>query len=373
MYQSLKNSPEAIMRFLLTLFLALSSLVYAGKGKTYPSEWKILPALIQDFEVVKLTSNKATDSKLYLNVNPYIPKKNSILFMSERDGYDNLYLLSLKDGKIVQITASKKMDGGHVGVSAVREKAFFREDDVVKSVDLNPPYAEENVYEVKEDNFRISGQISVSPDGYGLTFALYDEDKKISQVVTVDVNEHSAKKVRKEKGRVDHVIFNPIHGDKLLYHVYEKNTVGVVDLNTAQTTVISANVHAVHSFWFSDGITAAYVLKDLDGPVSEQIVGYNTSTKQYIKYDLPYYGNHFAMNPAGTILQGDGNPSDPYITYFYIDHNTQKLNPVKMFKHNSSSTNEDWHPHGVFINDTDLLFNSDAAGNGDVYLLRKKS
>ena len=43
-----------------------------------------------------------------------------------------------------------------------------------------------------------------------------------------------------------------------------------------------------------------------------------------------------------------------------------------MFKHRSTSVTESVHPHAAFINDTDLIFNSDAAGNGDVYLLREK-
>jgi hypothetical protein len=79
------------------------------------------------------------------------------------------------------------------------------------------------------------------------------------------------------------------------------------------------------------------------------------------------------MNPAQTIIQGDGHKdSTPYIYYYYIKPGTNKVDTVKMFKHRSTSNTESVHPHAAFINDTDLIFNSDADGNGNVYLLRKK-
>jgi hypothetical protein len=43
-----------------------------------------------------------------------------------------------------------------------------------------------------------------------------------------------------------------------------------------------------------------------------------------------------------------------------------------MFKHDSSSKEEVVHPHAAFINNHDLIFNSDADDSGDVYLLRRK-
>jgi hypothetical protein len=71
------------------------------------------------------------------------------------------------------------------------------------------------------------------------------------------------------------------------------------------------------------------------------------------------------------MFQSDGSPSKPDITYFTINQDST-LTAKKMFTHGSSSSDETWHPHAAFINSTDLVFNSDRDGNGNIYLLRRK-
>ncbi|WP_329791165.1 hypothetical protein V1227_04405 [Lentzea sp. DG1S-22] len=100
---------------------------------------------------------------------------------------------------------------------------------------------------------------------------------------------------------------------------------------------------------------------------------YNIRKREFLSYDIREYGNHFAMNPARTIIQGDGRDgSAPFIYFYYIKPGTNRVDTVKMFKHRSTSNTEAVHPHASFINDADLIFNSDADGNGNVYLLREK-
>jgi hypothetical protein len=53
-----------------------------------------------------------------------------------------------------------------------------------------------------------------------------------------------------------------------------------------------------------------------------------------------------------------------------LEGTSTKVDTGKMCKHRSSSTTKSLHPHAAFINDTDLIFNSEADGN--VYLLRQK-
>lgn len=349
--------------FLLTLF----STIEAKKGDVYPAEWKKLPALAKDYEVVQLTTNKAIDSKLYLKVNPYIESLNSIVFMSTRDKKENLYLISLDTGKITQLTESKNMDGGHANVSAATEMAFFREGSNIKSVSLTPPYVESLIYTL-EKPYRFSGEIGVSSDGQTLALSLYDKDKNISWVAVLDVPTGKLQKIHEDTGRIDHVSINPVYANNLLYHVNLEQRVVVVDIKNKKATPIGEN--AVHSFWFPDGISAAYVWRGKGIP--EQIVAYDTVNKTYTKYLVPANSNHFDINASQTVLQGDGGPKSRYIYYYPINPDNNTLGSQKMFEHGSSSSDELWHPHAAFLNDTDLLFSSDRAGNGDVYLLRKK-
>lgn len=359
--------------------LLFSSESHAEKGKMMPSEWKMLAAMVPDYEVMQLTTSKATDCKLYLNVNPYVANLNAIVFMSTRNGYENLYLLSLKNGTIIQLTDSKAMDGGHANVSAATNTAFFKEDNTIKSVSLIPPYNESVIYSVDTD-YDIVGTIAVSSNGQLLGISVYNSDKNVSVLALIDVNNKTLQKVLKDQGKITHVAFNPEYSNKFLYYIdlNDKDDDGymvVVDTNGDNKTILNKlGKHVTHSFWFPDGVTAAYVLKEvksIDSP-HEEIVSYNTATDKYVYYILPNYGNHFAINPSQTIFQGDGGPSDRYIYYFAINPINNKLTATKMFWHNSSSSSQLWHPHAIFINDTDLIFNSDADGNGNVYLLRKK-
>ncbi len=343
-----------------------------GKGARYNAEWRTLPALNSGYEVVQLTTSDALDNKMYLDVNPYVPALDSVVFMSDRNDSENLYLMSLENGSFVQLTDSDDLDGDHSNVSPATEEAFFREGRTFKKVSLHPPYKEKEIYTVA-DKFDIKGIVSLSSDGKTMASSLYDEEEERSSLVIIDVATGSMERVKRIDGKVDHVLINPVHGDTLLYHVYGENEIGIVDIATKSKKVLTdSGDHGVHPFWGANGLNAAYALrKRNDTP--EQVVTYNIRAERYVKYDILKYSNHFAMNPAQTRIQGDGSPDDRYIYYYEIDPGTNKVDPRKMFKHRSSSNEEEVHPHAAFITNTDLIFNSDADGSGDAYLLRKKS
>lgn len=347
----------------------------AGKGQYYPPEWRVLPALVSHYEVVQLTNSTSTDSKMYLNVDPFVPALKATVFMSRRDGNSNLYLLSLVNGGITQVTASKILDAAHANVATDAALAFYREVRTIKSVNLYSPFVERKIYEFSSSE-SISGTLSTTSDGRKLAVALYREKKKDSIIGTIDVATKAFTEVYKSNGRIDHVMINPVYYDHLLYHVFEGD-VAVANTKTSQGVIIgheTKSEHVVHPFWFPDGITAAYVLKytNQDNETREKIITYNTQTKEYGYYKINPRGNHFAVNPATTFLQNDGEPKDKSIYYYPLKPGNDQPVAIRMFAHNSSSSDELWHPHGVFINDTDLLFNSDMGGKGNVYLLRKK-
>lgn len=343
-----------------------------GKGTRYKAEWKTLPALDSDYEVIQLTTSRDLDNKMYLDVNPYVPTLDSVVFNSERHDSQNLYLMSLENGSFVQLTDSDDIDGDHSNVSPATEEAFFEEGRTFKKVSLRPPYEETEIYTV-EDKYDIKGIVSLSSDGKTIASSLHDEEDDRSTLVTIDVATGRLDKVKRIDGKVDHVLINPVHGDTLLYHVFDKNEIGIVDIDTKSKKVLTdSGDHGVHPFWGANGVDAAYALrKRNDTP--EQVVTFNIRARQYVKYDILKYSNHFAMNPSQTRIQGDGSKDDPHIYYYDINPGDNKVDIRKMFKHRSSSEEEAVHPHAAFINDTDLIFNSDAGrDNGDVYLLRKK-
>ena len=367
----------------LALFLSMSmasvpavshSVNDGEKGTEYPAEWRTMPALDDDYEVVQLTTSHALDNKMYLDVDPYVPAMNSVVFMSERrqdDNSQNLYLMSLDDGTFVQLTDADGMDGNHANVSPETEEAFFREDRTIKSVSLHAPYEEKTVVTVA-DRYHIAGIISLTENGKTIAVSLYDDDEDRSTLATVDVGSGDLEKVRDVDNKVDHVLISP-DGTKLLYHVKDKNIIGLVDIDTkSQKILTDSDEDGVHPFWSADGVDAAYAQR-ANGDSPEKVVNYDTESDEYIKYHIDKYSNHFAMNPAQTTIEGDGSPHTPYIYYYTVEPGDNTPHYEEMFEHGSSSDSEQVHPHAAFVNDTDLIFNSDRDGDGNVYLLRKKS
>jgi hypothetical protein len=356
--------------------VSYAAAVPSGKGTHYDAEWKTREALDPDYEVLQLTTSDALDNKMYLDVNPYVPSLNSVVFNSTRhdddrdDDAENLYLMSLDDGTFVQLTDSDDIDGDHANVSPETEEAFFREGRTLKRVSLREPYREREIVTV-DDRFDVKGILDVTTDGKTLAASLYDEDEDRTTLVTVDVGSGDMRTVKKIDHRVDHVLINPLYGDTLLYHVYEEHEIGVVDIDTGDKRVLTVpGDHGVHPFWQEDGVHAAYVDKTHD---PRQIVSYDIRSEGFVIYDLPVDGNHFAMNPAQTILQSDGiKDKDNYIYYYKINPDDNTLDAKRMYKHDSSSDEESVHPHAAFINNHDLIFNSDRDDSGDVYLLRRK-
>src|SRR5690242_17719821 len=187
--------------------LAEGSVADSGKGARFGAEWRVLPALDPDYEVVQLTTSKELDSKMYLDVDPYVPSLNSVLFMSTRNGHENLYLMSLDNGKFVQVTDSDEIDGGHANVSPKTEEAFYFDDRTLTSVSLRAPYREKKIRTIS-DEYDVKGTPSLTSDGRTIAASLYDKDEKRSSLVLVDVRTGELETVKKIDGEVDHVLIN---------------------------------------------------------------------------------------------------------------------------------------------------------------------
>lgn len=359
-------------------YLSITSFIYAflpleaKVGDIFPKEWKKKPAIAKDYEVIQLTNAKATSTKMYLNVNPYVEKLNSIVFTSDRqEGRFNLYLLSLKTGKITQITDVKDMEKGHSNISGKALKAFFAQKMDLKAVSLEPPYRQETFYK-SEQGFKLNGDIAVREDGKGVAVIIYNKNEQVSKVIYIDTATKSATTLVEEKQKISHLVFNP-QGDKFFYScpknikVFDLKRETIIDITTKKG-------RPIHYFWFSDGERVGYAVKDnLENTLSSAGVGiYDLQKNEQSEYFLEKYSNHMAVNPSGTLLVGDGSPAQPFIYFYPIDDKAKVLYPKKICKHGSSSSEQLVHTHGIFINETDFLFNSDEAGHGNIYLLRKK-
>ncbi len=357
----------------IPILLVTSIINIAQKGHILPSELKTLSAIDSSYEVLQLTTDLNYDCKFYLNVNPYIEQMNCIVFTSERKGEQNLYKVDLNSGLITQITDGININGQNANVSAITQEAFYSQGSSIKAVGLVFPFSERELTKVDLTKYYIRGSINISSDGNKLLYIQLDKaNKSFGWLTTIGSKDGSPPKMfYKAAGEVDHAYLNPIYGNKVLYHVLDGN-ISIVDTDGTNFITVGYNTseeHVVHPFWFPDGITAAWVFKTSD---KEFIETYNTRTGYKKSFTVPVTGNHFAINSTMTTFQSDGSSNKPDITYFIINPDGT-LTAKKMFRHGSSSSSETWHPHAAFINSTDLVFNSDRDGNGNIYLLRKKA
>jgi hypothetical protein len=382
---------------------------------------------------------------MYLRTTNYVPSLKSIVFLSERyEGAQNLFLMSLVDGKIIQLTASKdkeddnddtdadsdrdddEIDGDHAAVSPATEEAFFKQGQTLKRVSLSNPGAPRPIYTQKDSDWDLRGTPSISSDGKTIATMEYNKgsDKKEytdddrTRIVTIavkdgqDPEETDPHQVAKVDGKGDHLWINPGYGDTIIYHTLFKDgddaEVGLAYIGSGDTEVLEpqeAKGHGVHPFWRADGKVAGYVRKDKpDGDFPQEVATYirgrdddgTVNHDKRVGYKIPegYSSSHLAMNPSGTLLQGDGgNDEDSSFIYYYeINSQGDVKKPWAMFQHGSCKDHgERFHPHADFINETDVLFNSDAfflrdpdgkcedpgedekdKGDGNIYLLRKK-
>ncbi|HUQ56491.1 hypothetical protein [Lentzea sp.] len=133
---------------------------------------------------------------------------------------------------------------------------------------------------------------------------MYDEDEERSSLVLIDMRTGELETVKKIDGKVDHVLINPVRGDRLLYHLLDEDRIGLVTIDTKKKTMLTdSNDHGAHPFWVSNGRDAAFAQR-AQGETPEQVVTYNIRKVEFFSYDIRERSKHFAMNPAQTIHPG---------------------------------------------------------------------
>jgi Tol biopolymer transport system component len=360
------------MHIALALVCLASFTVHAGKGKVYPAEWSTHSAMVSNYEVIQLTSANAVNYKLYFNANSYVAALNAIIFTSTRNGNADLYLVSLDNGSITQLTNTPHIGGPGANVCAATQQAFYVVNNVIKTVNLVPPFTETSICTI-DSTYEIANTLSISSDGSTLALSLYDSSANSTTIALVNVKNGSIKNIWQYNSYLDHVVINPVESSKILFHGYNTHDIGIINVDgTHEVVFTQLNQSTVHPFWYPKGLTVAYALNGLNTqPVGQEVIAYNIKTKNSVTYGVSNYSDHFNANVDETMLLGDGGPGNAYIYSYSIDTTKNMLNATALFEHSRNPQSPaDAEP--VFINDTNILFNGDLAGNSNVYLLRKK-
>ncbi|GAB6163789.1 hypothetical protein JCM12298_29490 [Desulfothermus naphthae] len=82
---------------------------FLTKEKIYPSEKIILEDSVTGVPIYQITNWPANHSNLYYTKTSFMPNdQNKVIILSCRTGYSNLFLVSLEDSKIIQLTNHKE-------------------------------------------------------------------------------------------------------------------------------------------------------------------------------------------------------------------------------------------------------------------------
>jgi oligogalacturonide lyase len=348
-------------------------------GKIYPAEWKRFTSPESGLEVIQLTSDKNLSCGLYFYNSCFNLKDSIVVFASKRTGSMNLFAVDLRNGAIRQLTDGEKIRARGATYSARRNEVFFGDDRVVKALDVST-LKERVLYNIPK-GYNIAASLSVSADGSIVAFAVVKKPKAedvgqkySSAIIMINTLTGYSHEVTREESYISHVIVNPVDTAKILYchegawdtvaqrmwFVYSDDS-GKCMLRPEEDPALRVG----HEYWFKDGKHVGYQIGKQD---KRKYIGIlDIASKQYKEY--PYADDkHTECNSNGTMFVGDGMPKNPDISIYTIEKD--KLQQKVLFRHNSTYTDEEQHPHPQFSpDDKSVFFTTDRDGQSNIYII----
>lgn len=363
------------------------------KGKVYPAENKTFTAKESGYEVIQLTSSPAEDSGLYFTSQSFVPADNSLVFTSKRTGAWNLFCMNLKTFEFVQLTDSKSISGTGAEVCAATHEVFYREGKTIKAVHLKT-LAERTICSIP-DAYGVGSAVSVTASGQALAFSITSNVVLTTKtkVIYSDMDEHFAKRpwsavmtgradgtgwheIARQQKWLSHTLISPTNLNLILYcHEGRWNQVEqrlwLVNADGSNNRPLrpeeKPEISIGHEFWFGDGIHVGYQVRYPKSPAKIGIA--DTRDGSYHEYETPFTDGHMQASHHGNLFIGDGSNKEPFLNLYRLEDG--KMTGRHIFRHDSSFSQQHWHPHPAFSpDDAYVLFTSCRAGNGDVYLIK---
>jgi oligogalacturonide lyase len=362
------------------------------KGKIYPDEHKTFIAPESGLEVIQLTTDPAEDAHLYFTSDGFVPDDHGLVFTSKRSGNWNLFYINLETFRFVQLTDSKKISGTDAVVSPATKEVYYRDGNTIKAVHLKTLV--EHSIDTVPAGYDVS-TLSITASGKALAYSIQENIPIASKTAKIysDMTERFQKRpwcavvtgrtdgigwheVVRQKKWFSHTLINPLNENLILY-CHEgpwdevEQRMWLVDSagrdNHPLRREEKSKVKIGHEFWFHDGIHVGYQVQEPGGVKSIGVA--DVLDGLYLEYPTPYNDSHMQANSKGTTFVGDGSDKEPFINLYHLD--SGKLTGTHLWKHESSFSQQHWHPHPRFSpDDRSIVFTSSRDGNGNVYLIK---
>ena len=361
------------------------------KGRRYPAEHKIFTAEESGLEVIQLTTHAADDSGLYFTGNSFTD--GGVVFTSRRTGQWNLFFMDLKTFEFVQLTDARSISGTGADVCAATREVFYREGQTIKAVNVRT-LAERKITTVP-DGYNPGAALSVTAAGDALAFSITEKVtlKTKTDVIYSDMDEHFAMRpwsavltgrtdgtgwheVARQKKWISHTLISPTNPALIVYchegrwqQVEQRMWLvnGDGSANRALRPEETPELRIGHEYWFADGVHVGYQSQAPNGPKMIGVADARDGT--FREYKAPFSDGHTNASHHGNLFVGDGSDKEPFVNLYELKNGA--LTGRHVFRHGSSFSQQHWHPHPAFSpDDKFVLFTSNRASAGDVYLIR---
>ena len=378
-----------------------------GKITNIKSEMKEFKDPKTGARIVQLTSNGSNNVHPYFTTDSFIgDDAKHAIFISDRSGSYQWYMLEIPTGKLVQLTAGRDCDTNSCAV-ARNGKLFYWDRPTLRYLNLN-------TFEDRELNHAPVGfDIGIphcSADGHYVTYSYCEllPTSTARNVIYSTMMERYFQHPRSVAMRIDtaaalggqtamacwgepmhysHTLIHPTQPNIILYvheggHECVKQRMWTVDVDQKRARVSKplfiqqVGDSCVHEYFTRQGeVGVQYTIIHEDGSMEEfnaflRIDG--TWMRQY-RYPDRRPG-HIQSNSDNSLCVGDCayfNPKDDdgdkYLAL--MTHSNGIVNIKRLAWHGTSWKTQESHPHPVFSpDDRWVIYNSDVEGKYNVYL-----
>jgi oligogalacturonide lyase len=379
-------------------------------GQKMPDEWIDSST---GHKVIRLTRRNGNNISFYFHNNPFAG--NRMIFYGtdlkstkndsiKQETYNlqaankQLYSVDLKTLKVEQLTNSKRpMDGEIVGGKT--NKVYYQVADSIFQTDITtkktsliyvfPPDFEGHITTLNSDETLLAGargtgkekEIFARNPGKSSYFDLIYEAKEPRTLFTVDVRNHSMKKIFTDSAWLNHIQFSPVDPRLLMFcHEgpwHKVSRIWTIDIITKDTVLRHRRTMpmeiAGHEWFSPDGKTIWFDLQQPKG-VTFAVAGVDVEKRKEKSYSVTRdeWSIHFTLSPDQTRFAGDGGdpgqvakaPDGQWI-YLFTPKGDKFISTklVNMRHHNYKlEPNVHFSPDGKWV-----IFRANFEGHTDVY------
>ncbi len=358
---------------------------------------------ITGIEVTRLTDDYGNTIHPYFTQNLMTPNSETLLVVSDRTGWWQLYRLDIPDSELTQLTEDASIAPHCPCLDGKHNIAYYWDGSFLKAVDLED-YETRVIYSVPE-GFK-PGILSITPDGRYLAFAYVEKIplstlrgraysafieymylRPRSVIMRIDLKKEEAQAVWGEVAWISHVNISPVNPDIILFchegpwHLVQR--MWIVKANTHEIWPLVPQKRylerAGHEFFTNDGIVVAQFSRR-SSPSSSDWVYYDLFVKPDGS-DLRMYKYpsrppaHIKTNSNASLAVGDRGYISPNFKegssfISLIKYNKEGTVSLKLLcRHDTSWLTQRSHPHPIFTpNDEYVIFTSDKGGRCNIYM-----